>query len=88
MAALAAIQKQSRKVVMSDKGGLRVELHDKLAALDKLARTLGMYTDNLDVAGNYPPPTAVIIYSGRPANGSAPGDRDAKAVDAPETTTE
>jgi hypothetical protein len=26
-----------------------IEMHDKLAALDKLARALGMYANNLDV---------------------------------------
>lgn len=78
-----AVSRTISKVVTSDKGGLRVEMHDKLVALDKLARTLGMYTDNLDVAGNCLPPTAVITYSGRPANWPAPGDRAAKAVDAP-----
>jgi len=30
---------------MTDKGGLRVEIHDKVGAIDKLARALGMYTD-------------------------------------------
>jgi hypothetical protein len=29
---------------MTDKGGLRVEIHDKVGAIDKLARALGMYT--------------------------------------------
>jgi hypothetical protein len=67
---------------MTDNGGLRVEMHDKLAALDKLSRALGMYTDNLDVAGNCPQLMAVTIYEGRPASWPAPGERAAEAAGA------
>lgn len=55
-------------MVMTDKGGLRVEIHDKVGAIDKLARALGMYTDKLDVTTKRQPvaPVSVALISGCP----------------------
>jgi phage terminase small subunit len=60
----SAVSRTISKVVMSDKGGLRVVMHDKLAALDKLARTLGMYQDDADPKSPAQPLFATIIYEG------------------------
>ena len=64
------VRRAIAKLVMTDNGGLRVEMHDKIAALDKLARALGMYQDKLDVTRKCQPVPAVTIYEGRPR---APG---------------
>jgi hypothetical protein len=77
------VRRAIAKLVMTDNGGLRVEMHDKLAALDKLARALGMYSETSQVAKDAPPLTAVTIYSGRPDNLAAPGERAAETGDAP-----
>jgi phage terminase small subunit len=83
----ATMRPELRRVIaevsQTDKGSIKIKLCDKLAALDKLARALGMYTDNLDVAGKCPQLTAVTIYEGRPASWPAPGERAAEAADAP-----
>ena len=71
------------KLVMPDNGGFRLEMHDKLTALDKLARALGMYSETSRVAKDGPPLTAVTIYSGRPDNLPALGERAAEIGDAP-----
>jgi hypothetical protein len=60
-------------------GALRIEMHDKIAAIDKLARALGMYTKKLDVNPNADPVVAVTIYEGRPATWPAPGETAAEA---------
>jgi phage terminase small subunit len=67
------------EVAQTDKGNIKVKMHDKLSALDKLARALGMYTETSGVAKDAPPLTAVTIYSGRPDNLPAPGERVAEA---------
>ena len=60
-------------------------MHDKLAALDKLARALGMYQAIEDAGNNTRSMVAVTIYEGRPASrpprgepssGVVGGDRD------------
>jgi phage terminase small subunit len=54
----ATMRPELRRVIaevsQTDKGSIKIKLCDKLAALDKLTRALGMYTDNLDVAGKLP----------------------------------
>jgi phage terminase small subunit len=70
------------EVSQTDKGSIKIKLCDKLAALDKLARALGMYTDNLDVAGKCPQLTAVTIYEGRPASWPTRRKCAAEAADA------
>jgi phage terminase small subunit len=67
------------KVVMTDKGALRIEMHDKIAALKVLGQALGMFKEQLDVtsAGAAVLP-AVIHYYGRPEpqrKGSEPAGR-------------
>jgi hypothetical protein len=53
-------------------------MHDKIAAIDKLARALGMYTKKLDL-NTKALPVAVTIYEGRPTTGPAPGEVAAEA---------
>jgi hypothetical protein len=74
------VRRAIAKLVMTDNGGLRVEMHDKIAALDKLARVLGMYQDKLDVTGKHQPVVPVIIYEGRPTTRRRPAEA-ARAVD-------
>jgi hypothetical protein len=54
-------------------GALHIKMHDKIAAIDKLARALGMYTKKLDV-NTKALPVPVTIYEGRPTTRS-PGPR-------------
>ena len=70
----AVVRRAISKVVMTDNGGLRIEMHDKIAALNKLARALGMYTEKRDFKPNTHPVTAVTIYEGRPAPWPAPDE--------------
>jgi hypothetical protein len=67
------------EVTQTDKGSIKVKMHDKLSALDKLARALGMYTEGRDSKPSAEPMVAVTIYEGRPTAWSAPGGRTAKA---------
>jgi Terminase small subunit len=67
------VRRAISKLVMTDNGGLRIEMPDKLAALDKLARALGMYTER-DLDHKSVPFAAVTIYEGRPATWLAPGE--------------
>ena len=78
-----SISRAIASVSQTAKGSLKVKLHDKLAALDKLARALGMYSETSRVAKDGPPLTAVTIYSGRPDNLPALGERAAEIGDAP-----
>jgi phage terminase small subunit len=60
------------KISQDRYGNVRLEMHDKLGALNSLARALGMFLDNAQVV--QPSPLnlpATIIYEGRP--GSTPG---------------
>ena len=50
------------EVSQTDKGTLRIKLHDKLAALDKLARALGMYHDDTDTKTTTPPLVARTVF--------------------------
>jgi phage terminase small subunit len=69
-----AVRRAISKVVTTENGGLRIEMHDKIAALDKLARALGMYTERRDLDPKSVPFAAVTIYEGRPATWLAPGE--------------
>jgi phage terminase small subunit len=71
------------EVTQTDKGSIKIKMHDKLSALDKLARALGMYSETSRVAKDGAPLTAVTIYSGRPDNLPALGERAAEIGDAP-----
>jgi hypothetical protein len=51
---------------MGEKGQLKIKMHDKLAALDKLARALGMYQDRVDVASQGPPIVPQLNITGAP----------------------
>jgi hypothetical protein len=61
------------KVSQGANGALHIKMHDKIAAIDKLARALGMYTKKLDV-NTKALPVPVTIYEGRPTTRS-PGPR-------------
>jgi phage terminase small subunit len=78
-----SISRAIASVSQTAKGSLKVKLHDKIAALDKLARALGMYSETSRAAKDGPPLTAVTIYSGRPDNLPALGERAAEIGDAP-----
>jgi phage terminase small subunit len=56
------------EVSQTAKGSVKVKMHDKLAALDKLARALGMYQPIEDAGNNARSMVAVNIYEGRPAS--------------------
>ena len=61
-----AVRRAISKVVQRGGGGLRVVMHDKLAALDKLARALGMYQDDTDPKSPAQPLVATVITKVRP----------------------
>jgi phage terminase small subunit len=64
------------EVQQTDKGSIKIKLHDKNAALDKLARALGMYQEPAHVEDHSKTDMrATIIYEGRadrPARRPAP----------------
>ena len=47
-----SISRTISQVSQTDRGSLRIKMHDKLAALDKLARALGMYQPIEDAGNN------------------------------------
>ena len=53
------------EVLQSANGALHVKMHDKVAALDKLARVLGMYRIKVDVSHTRPA-RVVFAYYGAP----------------------
>lgn len=54
-------------------GVLRIKMHDKPAALEKLGRTLGIFKDKVEMTGKDGAPlTPTIILSGRPESPPAP----------------
>jgi phage terminase small subunit len=60
------------KISQDRYGNVRLEMHDKLGALNSLARALGMFLDNAQVEQPSPANLSpTIIYEGRP--GSTPG---------------
>jgi len=71
-----ALRRAVAKVSQDRYGNVRVEMHDKLAALDKLARALGMYQEPAHVEDHSKTDMrATIIYEGRadrPARRPAP----------------
>jgi len=78
-----SISRAISQVSQTDRGSLGIKMHDKLAALDKLARALGMYQPIEDAGNNTR--SMVAIYEGRPASrpprgepasGVVGGDRD------------
>jgi hypothetical protein len=74
---LTPAQRRAVAKVSQDRyGNVRVEMHDKLAALDKLARALGMYQEPAHVEDRSKTDMrATIIYEGRadrPAPRQAP----------------
>jgi phage terminase small subunit len=56
------------EVSQTDKGSVKIKLHDKLAALDKLARALGMYQPIEDATSNPQNLVAANVYVCRPAS--------------------
>jgi hypothetical protein len=71
------------KVSQDRSGNVRVEMHDKLAALDKLARALGMYQEPAHVEDHSKTDMrATIIYEGR-ADRPAPRQAPPKPVGGP-----
>jgi hypothetical protein len=58
-AAVASVQQGAR-------GVLKVKMHDRIAAIDKLARALGMFQDRVDVTANGEPIIPILIYTGAP----------------------
>ena len=47
-------------------GELRIKMHDKIPAIDKLARLLGMYRDKTDVTSDTKEIVPVLVYHGAP----------------------
>ena len=60
------------EVYQSATGGVRVKMHDKPAALEKLARALGMFTDKVGKTNEGMPVAPVLIIRGYPETESAP----------------
>lgn len=56
------------EISQTDKGGLKIKMHDKQAALVNLARHLGMFTDKIDHTssdGSMSPPSLADFYGGQ-----------------------
>jgi phage terminase small subunit len=68
------------KVAQDRYGNIRMEMHDKLGALNSLARALGMFQDTTAHVEQPNPANlrATIIYEGRP--GSTPGQLASRPV--------
>ena len=60
------------EVYQSATGSVRVKMHDKPAALEKLARALGMFKDRVDITNDGKPVAPVLIISSYPEPESAP----------------
>jgi phage terminase small subunit len=61
-----SIRRVIAEVSQTDRNSLKVKLYDKIAALDKLARALGMYQKIDDVGSKDANMVATIIYEGSP----------------------
>jgi phage terminase small subunit len=48
---VAATVSEASETISKDGGSIKLKLHDKLAALDKIARHLGMYVDKTEITG-------------------------------------
>ena len=53
--------------VTPTKFGLKVKMHDKIAAADKLARLLGMYDDRLTLEHSGPAPVVQVVFGDEPS---------------------
>jgi hypothetical protein len=53
-------------IAQGARGELKITMHDKPAAIDKLARALGMYHDKVDLTSKGQPLTATLIIGGHP----------------------
>jgi hypothetical protein len=76
-----SVRRAIAEVSQTDKGALKVKMRDKLAALDKLARALGMYQPIGDAGSTTENMVAVTIYEGRPASRPTGGQPAAGLVD-------
>ena len=47
-------------------GEMRIKMHDKIPAIDKLARVLGMYRDKTNVTSDTQQIVPVLVYTGAP----------------------
>lgn len=54
------------EISQGEKGQLKVKMHDKVAAIDKLARAMGLYQDKIDVTSGGEPIVPVLNYTGAP----------------------
>lgn len=54
------------EISQGERGQLKVKMHDKVAAIDKLARAMGLYQDKLDVTSAGQPIVPVLNYTGAP----------------------
>jgi phage terminase small subunit len=64
----ARVARAIAEVSQTDKGSVKIKMHDKLGALDKLARALGMYQPIEDTTFNPQNLVAVNVYNGRPTS--------------------
>ena len=55
------------------KDGLRIKMHDKVGALEKIGRTLGMFKDRLDLTSGDKPLTLSDFYGSPRTRGDAAG---------------
>jgi len=62
------------EVAQTDKGSVKLKMHDKLEALDKLARALGMYQPIEDATSNPQNLVATNVYVNRPASTPTHGE--------------
>lgn len=60
-----AVRRVISEVHLTEKGALKIKLCDKSAALDKLARALGMYQEIDDAQSTSAATVAVTVYEGR-----------------------
>ena len=78
----AEIEPRARRAIaevsQTDKGSLKIKMHDKCAALDKLARSLGMYQELEDAESRAQNLVAVNVYNGRPASTPPHGEPASK----------
>jgi hypothetical protein len=70
----ARVARAIAEVAQTDKGSVKIKMHDKLGALDKLARALGMYQPIEDTGCNTQSMVAVNVYEDRPASTPARGE--------------
>ena len=86
-----AVRAAVASIIQGAGGALRIKMHDKIGAIDKLARALGMYRDKIAVTSDTKQIVPVLVYRGAPekilarkaGNASPPGkgDRDGDESD-------